>query len=396
MDITYKTLSVLTLLGASCISAAADNYNATLDKIINNNPGMVASFAALDAEKAENLTGLNLANPEVGLSYQWGVPSDVPDKKTIDVSQEFDFATLSGAKKRLAKVKNKGAEAAFRQSLRAVAAEADALMTDIVYQRRLAQHYDSAINLMNRTLSAGKAALEQGQITIVDFNGIRMDLNALETDRQLNEIDYQNNLSSLAALGGSTNINWTSSDYADYNLPADFSQWLEENRVKSDGVIQARAEQNVAEGEISLRKSENLPTFSLGYTSELVKDANYHGVTLGIGLPLWANAGRVKAARAAANAAQIAGEKAALDFELKQRALYDKALVTGRMLENTRTMARDCDIHRELDKLFSSGQISAHEYMAQLLSLLELNKKVIESEYAWQKALADFRAATIR
>lgn len=396
MDSISKSAICIACLCAAIIPAKADDYNTTLDRIVAHNPGLVASFATLEADKAENLTGLNLENPEVELSYQWGVPADVPDKKTIDVSQGFDFATLSGAKKRLARVKNAGADAGFQQALRAVAAEADALMTDIVYQRRMTAYYDSATNLMSRTLDAARLALDKGEMTVVDYNSVRMDLNSLETDRSLNDIDYQASLSSLAALGGSTNINWTSADYADYSLPADFRGWLEANTDKAGEVRQADADMRVADAEISLRKSENLPSFSLGYTSELVKDANYHGVTLGVELPLWANSGRIKAARAAANAAKVAGEKAALDFELKQRALYDKALLSSQMLDRTRQLARECDIRDSLDKLYALGQISTHEYLTQLTSLLELHKRVIEAEYAYQKTLTEFRAATIR
>lgn len=382
------------LLGAAA-TLPAGNYRQTLTSIVNHSPALAAAASQTDADRAENHTGLNLADPEVEVSYQWGSPGGVPDKKTIDVSQEFDFATLSGAKKRVAHVRDEEAAITFAAARRAIAAEADALMTDIVFRRKLAAHYDSALNLMHRTLDAAEAALRKNEMTVIDVNTVKMELNSLETERQLNDIEMRGALALLSRLGGGITLEWEGSDYLEYFLPPDFAQWCAAEASHTPEVKAARAGVSLADTEISLRKSENLPSFSLGYTSELVTGANYHGVTLGVTLPLWAGSGRVRAARAARNAAAVEAANAELDFSLRQRALFDKALALRNLDGEARRLCKECDIRQPIRKLYDSGQLSVHDYLSQLQPLLGLERKVIEAEYDYQKALAEFRAATL-
>lgn len=385
-------LSLFILSAGVC--CRADNYMRTLARIVSNSPAVASAASLTDAEKAENNTGLNLADPEIGLSYQWGVPSDVPDKKTIDVTQEFDFATLSGAKRRLARAKDSAADIALAAARRDIAAEADAIMTEIVFRRRMGLHYDSALSLMRRTLDAAEAAVRKGEMTIIDVNTVKMELNSLETESRLNEIEIRGAMAGLTRLAGGDVPDWNGTDYPDYSLPADFDGWCAMVAPTVPEVMAARAGVSIADTEISLRKSENLPTFSLGYTSELVTDANYHGVTLGFGLPLWANSGRVRAAKAARAAAALGAENAVLDFTLSHRTLFDKAVALRRLDDEARRLRDECDIRQSIRDLYDSGSLSVHDYLSQLRPLLDLDKKVIEAEYDYQKALADFRAAT--
>lgn len=379
----------------SVFSSFAEDYYATLSRIVEANPSVRALAARTEADIKENHTGLNLANPELGLSYQWGSPAEVPDKKTIDLSQTFDFATLSGGKRRVADAKDAVANAALAATRRDIASEADNMMTEIVFRSRIALHYDSAVNLLKRSLRAAELAFKKQEMTVIDVNSIKMELNALEAEAALNDIDLNALLTRLARLAGGVSLDWSPDAYCPYDLPADFNAWCLDASAFAPEVIAARADLALAEKEVSLRKSESLPSFSVGYTSELVTDANYHGATLGVELPLWANSGRVKAARAAQDAARFNIESAILDFSLSHKALYDKALQLRKLEKTARDLCDECDIHPALLRLYSEGQISAHEYLSQLQPLLQLQRRTIEAEYDYQKALAEFRAATI-
>lgn len=392
-----KHIALLVALAAVASPALrADNYSQTLARIVEASPELRASSAAADAEKAENHTGLNLANPEVELSYQWGVPSYVPDKKTIDVSQGFDFATLSGAKKRLADAKDVVADQSVAATRLKVTRMVDELMTDIVYRRRLSVQYDSAINLMKKTLAAAELAFSHNEMTVIDVNTIKMELSALQTEEALNIFETENLFAALRQMAPGLNIDWSDDRYCDYSLPSDFHTWCHTNAPLTPDVLSARANVALADREISLRKSENLPSFTVGYTSELVTDANYHGVTLGVELPLWANQGRVKAARAARNAAAIEADNAMSEFELSMHALYKKVETLRLLDQRARELRDECDIREPLFKLYSLGNITVHDYLSQLQPLLDLDRKVIDAEYEYQKALVEFRASTLR
>ncbi|MDE6006164.1 MAG: TolC family protein [Muribaculaceae bacterium] len=391
-----RFLGILCFLIGPAMLAAAEDYSTTISRIVNSNPSVKTLAARTEADIQENHTGLNLANPELELSYQWGSPAEVPDKKTIDLSQSFDFATLSGGKRRVAEAKDAVAKSALDAARRDVAAEADMIMTEIVFRSRIALHYDSALNLLHRTLDAAELAFEKQEMTIIDVNSVKMELSALEAEATINNIDLASLKARLSSLAGGTTLDWRPDQYFSYELPLDFADWCRQAANSSPEVAAARAELSLADREISLRKSENLPSFSLGYTSELVTDANYYGATLGVELPLWANAGRVKAARAARSAAQLSIDNAILDFSLSQRALYDKAISLRKLDDTARRLFKESDIHLALYRLYSEGQLSSHDYLSQLQPLLQLQRRAFEAEFEYQKALAEFRAATIR
>ncbi len=387
---------LLSSAALASLSLMAENYTETLARVVASNPTLAASSSVAEAEKAENHTGLNLDNPEVELSYQWGSPSYVPDKKTIDVSQGFDFATLSGAKRRVANAKDALADLTLAAARREVAREADALMTEIVFRSRMTAHYDSAINLMKRTLAAAELALKRQEMTVVDVNTVKMELSELETEASVNAIETEGLRASLARMAGGRELAWAAADYCDYSLPADIATWCHTQAPLTPEVLSARANVTLADKEISLRRSENLPSFSVGYTSELVTDANYHGVTLGVELPLWANQGRVKAAKAARSAAAIEADNAMKDFEITQHALYRKVQALQTLDARARQLRDECDIRPALAKLYAEGQLTVHDYLSQLQPLLQLDRKVIEAEYEYQKSLVEFRASTLR
>lgn len=396
--IIYRIATFAGALIASSFIICADNssYSETLKKVVESNPGVKAAQAATDAEIAENHVGLSLDNPEVNFAYQWiNLRYGEFDKKTLDVSQSFNFATLSGAKGRVADARDIVARSSVNIARRDVAARADELMTEIVYRRRLAEHYDSALNLINTLFAAAEKSHNSGNISMIELNSLRMELNALTTESRLNDIGISSCHKILSSLAGGAPLNWEGQDYMDYQLPANISDWCNGYTSDNPEIANLQAQIRAADSEITLRKREGLPSFSLGYTGEYVKHANYHGVSLGLELPLWANKGRVKAAQLARKAAQIAKENASLEFALQQQELYDKAKALLTMEQETRRLCEECDISAGLKKLFLSGQISVHDYLTQLIPLLELNKKVIETQYEYQAAAAAFRAATI-
>lgn len=395
MILKHLLLLTISSIGVSAVNAG--DYATTLAKIGEYNPSVAASKSLAEANCLENHTGLNLENPEVGFTYQWGSPAGIPDKKTIELTQSFDFATLSGNKKRVASARDKMANIAVKTAYRDATAQADALMTDIVFQRRLSAYYDSTLRVLNQLFEAAELSHKHGNISIIDINEIRMQLNTLITDAKINSIELETNLGMLSALAGGNQIAWTGADYLPYSLPADFNSWLAGAQANAPEIADAEAAAEVANSEISLAKSENLPTFSIGYAGELVnrEAGNYHGVSVGLELPLWANSGKTKAAKAAKIAADIAAESAKTEFALRQQELYRKAEALSSLEQQARTLRDECDIRPGLKKLFASGEISVHEYLSQLIPLFELDKHVIETEHDYQSALTLFRAATL-
>lgn len=389
----------LITLAASAAAATAlwgaNDYTATLRLIVAHNPATLAARSLSAAEQKENMTGLTLADPEVEFSYQWGNPAAVPDKKTLDISQSFDFATLSGGKRRVAEARNEVSALTGDAAELAKSYEVDALMTRAVYLRKLQRWYDSALAHTAKVMEAAEKALAHGDMTVVDVNSIRIDRRNMEAEAELNALELASAMATLSSLGGGVQLDWDADGYLGYSLPADFDAWCATALPADPTVAAARAGVAVADREISLRRSEGLPSFSVGYTSEMVKDANYFGVSVGVTVPLWSNRGRVAASQAAKAAAAAALDDAMVTYTADLRLKYDRARALAGLAGDCRRLRDDCDISEGLKKQFDTGYIAVTDYLSQLMPLLELDRKVIEAEHDYQAALADFRGGRL-
>lgn len=390
-----STLRFLALTAsiAACGSGMADNYTETLLRIAGGNRSLRASTLVTEAARAENLTGLTLANPEVDFAYQWGSPSEVEDKILLDVSQSFDFATLSGAKKDAARARNRIADAELDAERVRIIGDADALMTKAVYLQRLDNLYSTIECEMASMMEAARKSVGAGILTAVDANSIRMELSTLSSEKKVNRIELDGTTALLRCMAGGNELDWTPADYMEYMLPAQFSSWCQEAVERNPATAVARETLLSADSEIKLRRREGLPEFSLGYTSEMVRSEDYYGVSLGVSLPLWGNKGRVKAAKAAKVAAEAQLADARYNSALDLRMKFDKAVALGEAAREADRLCRECDISQQINRMYELGQISVHDYLSQLLPLLNLSQKALESNYNYQQALVDLRTA---
>lgn len=388
-----KYIRILSMVGGlMALSAQAVTYREVLQEVVSNSPEMAVAGAVADAERDENHTGLTLANPEAAFSYQWEL-NHTGDKKTFDLSQEFDMATLSGAKRHVATARDRVAEATYDVTRRDVAARADALMTEIVWRRKMQNYYASECDTYGRMLQYYEEAMKRGIYNIVDYNSIRMQMSAVETEAKINTIELTSLLKRMERLAGGKLPAWDSAEYADFTIPAptEYQEWQDQHLRNNPEYSAAQAAGMVAEREVTLRKRENLPSISLGYTGEVVADENFHGVSVGLELPLWGNRGKVKAARAAEAAAKLEAQNVADEYRSSCDRLYLKAVALGDLEQESRKLRDECDSRESLKKLYDLGQLSVHDYLSQLLPLFELDRKVLDTEYEYQQALCDLR-----
>ena len=120
-------------------------------------------------------------------------------------------------------------------------------------------------------------------------------------------------------------------DFPQASLPSDFDSWLTGAAASSAELAALRASLKQSESEITLRKREGLPDFSIGYQGKIVNGGSQHGFGVSVSLPLWANRGRVKAAKALHAAESLQLASAEEQFRLIKKAQYEKA----RQLENS-------------------------------------------------------------
>lgn len=366
-------------------------------EIMKNNLSLKALSSATSAIKEDNLTGLNLANPEVGLSYMFGSPSDVPNKTNVEVTQSFDFPTLSGAKRRIAKADNEVAETSYLTSRSTIALEVENALISYTYQLALTNELKTQYNDVQALLKHAKLSLEQGTITQIDYNKIELEELALRNDLNMAEVEMEAAKAELTRLNGGSPLTSLPTSWPDVSLPVSFGEWAKNAAHINPELLSLQAELKRAKEEINLRKKEGLPEFSIGYANELVKGSNYHGATIGFSLPLWGNSGRVKAAKASYAAAQVSLQTATDQFLNQKQNEFNKAELLLRTAKQYEEMYTNIRTNGEtyLKQALEAGRITMFEYMTQREDFFEHALKKLEAQRAFQEARATLYAPTL-
>lgn len=378
-------------------AAAQSVFPAQQSEIARNNPTLHALAVQAEAVQADNMTGLNLPNPELSVSYMFGAPADVPNKTNIGVSQSFDFATLSGAKRRAAKAANQAESASLLTERQTVALEVENALIEYAYQYQLCQELEEQYQALLELQKYTKLALEKGTLTILDANKADLEVLAKSNDLALARVDLEASARELRRLNGGLALTSLPQTWPDAPLPDSFATWVEQASAQSAELTTLRAEVDAAAQQVNLRQKEGLPDFSLGYVNELVKDANYHGAEIGLSLPLWGNHNRVKTARALQTAAALRLDDATEQFQNRKmaewqraRALRQAADLYGEVYTRTRTQAEEY-----MEKALKAGKISVLEYITEHDDFFTHATKTLEVQRDYQLARAALYAPTL-
>lgn len=391
--ISIYTLGLMAALPASAQSL----FPALQTEILGNNTTLQAQAQSTHSAMDENMTGLNLANPEVSVSYMWGVQTDVPNKTNIELSQTFDFPTLSGAKKRVAQAANNIEEINYRNVRSAVALEVENAIIEYVYRYSLHNLLHERMETRNAILETASTALKKGVITALEYNTIALTNISVANDLDLVEIELISALGELTRLNGGKEVQNLPVEWPVVTLPDSWDTWLETAASISPELRYMQAEEIKAKEEINLRKKEGLPEFSVGYTNELVKGADYHGAAIGFSLPLWGNSGRVKAAKAGLAAAQANTIAAYDQFRATKNNEYRRVQLLKKMADDYEALSAKAlaDTEKILTTAKEIGAIGELEYLTSKDEYFDYRLRTLEANRDFQLARAALYAPVL-
>lgn len=368
--------------------SAQTSFDEIISMIEKNNQTLNAYKNENEAIKQANMTGLNLPDPEVGFTYMWGQTAEILDKINIDVVQSFDFATLSGAKKKVAVAENKLADSQFGMQRRDILSEAVRTLINITYCNATNELYLQRITQLQQLVEMSSEAMEKGESSALTMNQLHFELLTLENEAKLNEIELNTLLLELQRLNGGKPIEFLSTEFPSYSLPDSFDEWYKTAAERNPTLQNLRDAVRVSTSQLSLSKSEGLPSFSVGYVNELIKGDNHHGITFGLSIPLWNNAGKVKAAKAAIASSQAQLEDAELQFYTSLLSNYEQAKTLKAIAEGYENALKVYNNEPLLEKALDEGYISSIDYIAGVQTFFDAKIKALGAKRDYQLALA--------
>ena len=400
MNIKYFNISKLLIV--TCIIAtstsgvrAQTSAEDVLRRIEANNPGLKAAAAEVEAQKLENRSEALLENPEFEFNYLWGADG-IGNRRDFRVTQAFDVATLSGMKSRQVAGRNEIAALQYKSERINVLLEAKQACINLIYYNALKAELNTHLEQAQALVTSFEKRLKVGGANVLDLNKAKVHLTAVRGQLSQVEVERQSLLSTLKFLNGGEDIVLEDASYglADA-LPSDFESWYGEASQKNPVLQYVRQEVSVGERQLSIDKTAWLPELTVGYMSELTTADKFRGVTVGVNIPLWSNANKVRQSRARIAAAESRKEAAEQRFYFDLLSQYNRAASLKENSELMRASLVETDSRDYLLSAQSKGEISMIEYLVETDQYYEALEQTLAAERDYHLALAELNAVEL-
>lgn len=383
------------MMTAACCVQAQNEVERVLQSVEQHNTTLVALRHETEAAKVGNHTNLNLPNPEVEFGYLWGSPSSIGHRKDVSAVQSFDFATVTGAKRRLARQQDALADWQYKESRMQLLLEAHHLCLDAIYYNAMCKELMQRKQYAEEITSAQQKRLEQGDINRIEYNQVKLDLAAVCAELMRCNTERAAVMAELQRLNGGEPLLIEATDYPAVAIANDFEAWYAEAEQKSPALAYVKQQIDVANRELAVRRADGLPTVSLGFMGEYVSGENYQGVKVGMSIPLWANKNRVRQAKAEVEAAKARQTDARQQFYSRLHNLFVQQRGLRQVVQSYEEALRATDNTSLLKKALDAGSISTMDYLLGARMYYDAVNQKMDACRAWQKTVAEMQAVLL-
>lgn len=373
----------------------AQEWATILPEIEQNNRSLQALRQEVEAEKAANHVGIAPSNPEVEFSYLWGHGAEAGERIDLSVTQSLPLSQILGYQARLAKQQDLRADLRLRAERTAVLLNAQKLCIDIVYCNALLHEYAVRLRHAETLADAYRQKFDAGNANALEYNKVRLNRATAQGEYQRLLTERNALLEQLSALNGGKTVVLTDSVFAPALPPADFDAWYADAENRSPMLQYVRQEVEVSNADVRLSKAEWLPDLSVGYMSEGMTGNYYNGITVGVSVPLWQNAHRVRQAKASAAAAQLRADEQKQLFLSTLRTQYAQVVglqKTWQGYQEALALTNNADL---LLQSLQAGQISMLEYMMELSIYYDATSAALAAQRDYSEAMAELQAVDL-
>ncbi len=383
---TFKVFSALLLLFVDYSAFGQRGMNTILSTIEANNPTLQMLQAHLEFEKVEARADNFLENPTVEYGRFPSV-GGTGVKTVYGISQGFDFPTAYSKRKSLANQTIKSAELAYRLARRDILLEAKQLIIEKAVVTKMLTEAQKRLELAKTIEQIFERKVAAGLVGILDLNNARMrtaeaSQKQSEMDARLRVLNYKllamNGMKPIDSNGVLFSISFPSKD----SLLIAYKQ-----KDLRFGLAQAQAD--MARANLAVVRHEALPKFEIGFESEQANDEHFRGIKAGVTIPLWADMGKKRAARARYTAENAAYTDA--NFQLTTE-FEHKFMETQSLNERYRASVLAIDGYQNIDllkKAVEMGEISIVDFYTEVSFLYGFTDHSLELELELAKAIAD-------
>lgn len=384
-----KIYLISLILFAVCASSSAQTVTDVLRSVEENNPTLRSARLEMQAGELENRSEALLDSPEFEFNYLWGA-EESQRRHDVRVTQNFDFATLTGQKSGMAASKNELLAIEYKAARQEILLETRQYCIDLMYFNAL--HDELSYHLANadRLVAAYERKVELGGASVLELNNARLHRSTVSGQLMKTDLERKKILLELQRLNGGDPIDCDDKDYSGmpYVLPGDFDTFFAEASEASPAIRYVQQQMDVKERQVGIDRTAWLPDLTVGYMSEIAQPEAYRGLTFGISIPLWNNANKVRRSKAELDAARSRKDETVQAFYYEMLGEFRQAQGLQAIAAEYRNSLSGSDNREYLIKAEEQGEISIIEYITEIDLFYENLEQTLEAERDYQQSLA--------
>lgn len=382
-----KKIILAAMAFAAVVSAKAQDINAVLKSVEQNNMELKALLKGNEAADIENKSQNTLEDLSIEYSPFFQSETSGIASSELVITQGFDFPTLYGARKKAGQLQRNVLDMQYQTARRDILVNAKKLCLDIINYNKQKQLLQERRKNADELLAMFELKFKNGDATSLELNKIKLDRMNLETELVKADTKHANAMQQLQALNGGLPIEVNMTEYP--QAPADDEVTMYEKAVATDWTVRtAQASVLAAEQDVKVNKQSWIPKFEIGYRRNTEGDNASNGFLIGGSIPLFSSKNKVKIAKARQTEAVMQHANARINAENSAR-----TMITQMKQLKASADAYDVPLMRQTLKLLrtavENGEISVTEYYVEADNIYKNMITYMDIERQYQDALTE-------
>lgn len=382
-----KKIILAAMAFAAVVSAKAQDINAVLKSVEQNNMELKALLKGNEAADIENKSQNTLEDLSIEYSPFFQSETSGIASSELVITQGFDFPTLYGARKKAGQLQRNVLDMQYQTARRDILVNAKKLCLDIINYNKQKQLLQERRKNADELLAMFELKFKNGDATSLELNKIKLDRMNLETELVQADTKHANAMQQLQALNGGHPIEVNMTEYP--QAPADDEVTMYEKAVATDWTVRtAQASVLAAEQDVKVNKQSWIPKFEIGYRRNTEGDNASNGFLIGGSIPLFSSKNKVKIAKARQTEAVMQHANARINAENSAR-----TMITQMKQLKASADAYDVPLMRQTLKLLrtavENGEISVTEYYVEADNIYKNMITYMDIERQYQDALTE-------
>ncbi len=386
-----KIMLAFVLLCLGVIDSYSQNgLEAALANIEKNNKSIVANTQYWIARDLGFKTGLSLPDPSAEFDLLAGFPNGTGQQTEFTMVQGFESPSVYKRRRELSALQVGKGQNYLATERQEILRSAKLTYINLIFLNKKLAALVNREQRTERLLNNMQVKLDQGEGNILDVNKARLQLLNVQHEIRLSEVTKDELLVQLQELNGGNLILVNDTIYSALpDLPQDFESLEQAIEEIDPARLALMQEIGIAQKQEELTHSLNQPRYEAGYRYQGLLGQQFHGLHLGISVPLREKKLKVSQRQAETQYAMLNLEAHRTEHYHEIKKLYDTYQHLMTALGEYRSLLLQSGNVALLDKALALGEITTIQYFLENVYAYDALDNFLELERATHIAAAE-------